>query len=52
MEAEHDSKFAGHMGVFKMMERIARKYWWPEMRKEVSEWIKTYICKKKLSFQF
>jgi len=36
---EHDSKFAGYMGIFKMMERIARKYW-PKMRKEVSKWIK------------
>ena len=37
MEREHDAKTAGHMGIFKTMERIAAKYWWPEMRRDVEE---------------
>ena len=41
LEVEHDGKTAGHMGIFKTSERIARKYWWPSMREDVREWIKT-----------
>ena len=47
MESEHDGKTAGHMGVFKTTERIAKKYWWPEMRADVGQWIKTcLICQQ------
>jgi hypothetical protein len=47
MESEHDSKMAGHMGVFKTAERIAKKYWWPGMRADVGEWIKTCtVCQQ------
>jgi hypothetical protein len=47
MEREHDSKIAGHMGVFKTVERIARKYWWPGMRGDVEKWIRECeVCQK------
>ena len=47
IEMEHDTKMAGHMGVFKTMERVARKYWWPGMRKDVADWIKTcLVCQE------
>ena len=48
MEREHDGKIAGHMGIFKTMERIARKYWWPGMREDVTKWIKECATCKSL----
>jgi hypothetical protein len=47
MEREHDTKAAGHMGVFKTVERIAKKYWWPGMRTDIQKYVKEcLICQE------
>ena len=43
MEAYHDYPQAGHVDEFKTTENIAQKYWWPNMAKEISEWVKSCL---------
>ena len=37
----HDTKLAGHPGWFKMLELVARNYWWPNMLRYVSCYVAT-----------
>src|SRR5438132_3084476 len=37
----HDNPAAGHPGIWKTMELISRNYWWPSMKKFVSEYVET-----------
>lgn len=39
MEAHHDMDLAGHMGIWKTLNKIARWYYWPEMAKDVKKWV-------------
>ena len=41
----HDLPMAGHYGVHKTMELVTRKYWWPDLRNYIEDYIKTCdIC--------
>ncbi|XP_039531236.1 uncharacterized protein LOC120481582 [Pimephales promelas] len=40
LESSHD-KFAGHFGVRKTYDRILRHFFWPKLKKDVSQYIKT-----------
>ena len=33
----HDDPLAGHLGVYRMVETLARKFWWPGMCTECKE---------------
>jgi hypothetical protein len=47
MQWEHDTKAAGHMGVFKTAERIAKKYWWPGMRNDIQRYVREcLVCQE------
>uniref|UniRef100_A0A803SPZ4 Gypsy retrotransposon integrase-like protein 1 n=1 Tax=Anolis carolinensis TaxID=28377 RepID=A0A803SPZ4_ANOCA len=35
----HDSKPAGHFGLFKTMHLILRDFWWPKIRKDVENYV-------------
>ena len=37
----HDSPMAGNLGVMKTNDRILRHFWWPTLRKDVSEYCKS-----------
>uniref|UniRef100_A0A803TGS2 Gypsy retrotransposon integrase-like protein 1 n=1 Tax=Anolis carolinensis TaxID=28377 RepID=A0A803TGS2_ANOCA len=37
----HDSKPAGHFGLFKTMHLILRDFWWPKIRKDVENYVNT-----------
>jgi hypothetical protein len=37
----HDSNLAGHLGMDKTYECLARNYWWPTMRNDVREYVRT-----------
>lgn len=41
MQARHDTRLAGHFGVAKSVELISRDYWWPQLRRDVEEFIRT-----------
>jgi hypothetical protein len=42
----HDDPRAGHFGVLKMHRRIAEKYYWPRMLKDVKKYVNdSDICK-------
>ncbi len=41
----HDDPLAGHFGIEKTRELIARKYYWPTLRQEVETYVKGYdVC--------
>jgi hypothetical protein len=43
----HDSKIAGHAGVFKTGERIKEIYWWPNMDADVADHLRRcQVCQK------
>jgi hypothetical protein len=39
LESEHDSKVAGHMGQDKTVELVRQNFFWPEMDKEICEYV-------------
>ncbi len=39
MTAHHDDLMAGHAGYFKTFQRVYQWYWWPNMAKEIKEWV-------------
>ena len=36
----HDNPLAGHFGIKKIRELIARKYYWPSLRRDIKDYIK------------
>ena len=41
LEAEHDSKIAGHFGRDKTYERITRNFTWPQMESDIDDYVTT-----------
>ena len=41
MESEHDSCVAGHMGMDKTMELVDRNFYWPEMSKDIEDYVRS-----------
>ncbi|MEM1008681.1 MAG: RNase H-like domain-containing protein, partial [Myxococcota bacterium] len=47
IQAMHCSLLGGHMGVFKSFNRIANRYYWPNMRKDIQDHLRACdICQK------
>uniref|UniRef100_A0A803TTM2 Gypsy retrotransposon integrase-like protein 1 n=1 Tax=Anolis carolinensis TaxID=28377 RepID=A0A803TTM2_ANOCA len=43
----HDSKPAGHFGLFKTMHLILRDFWWPKIRNDVEKYVNTCpVCQR------
>lgn len=43
LKLAHDGRFSGHLGVRKTFNKLARKFYWPGMKSDVSRHCKT--CK-------
>jgi hypothetical protein len=41
IEQHHDTRIARHAGRFKTLELVARNYWWPQMSRYISIYVKT-----------
>ena len=39
MEENHDSLWAGHLGYWKTLHRIAKWYFWPKMGEDIKNWV-------------
>ena len=50
MELHHDSVSAGHFGIAKTVELISRNFWWPKLRQDVKEFIRScsICCQSKI----
>jgi hypothetical protein len=40
VEQHHDTCIMGHAGCFKTLELISRNYWWPQMSRYISTYVK------------
>jgi hypothetical protein len=40
IEQHHDTRIAGHAGRFKTLELISCNYWWPQMSRYISTYVK------------
>src|SRR4051812_47989376 len=41
LAAEHDSRIAGHFGIYKTMDRVRANFFWQDMDKEVEQYVRT-----------
>ena len=41
MEAEPDSRIAGHFGTYKTIGKVLANFFWPKMEKHIAEYVKT-----------
>jgi hypothetical protein len=39
MEQHHDTRIAVHAGHFKTLELISRNYWWPQLSRQVGQYV-------------
>lgn len=45
LRKHHDEPTAGHLGIFKTFERIARRYFWPKMKADVTRYVnRCHVC--------
>ena len=43
----HSSKYSIHPGSTKMYRDLKENFWWPNMKKEIAEWVsKCYTCQR------
>ncbi|KAL8102858.1 hypothetical protein AgCh_027400 [Apium graveolens] len=40
LQEAHNSRFSIHPGSMKMYQDLKESYWWPNMKKEIAEWIR------------
>jgi len=41
MEAEYDSRMAGHFGTYKRIGRVRAKFYWPKMDEQIREYVRS-----------
>ena len=47
MEAEHDSKIAGHFGTYKTIGRVRANFYWPKMDEHITEYVRSCdVCQR------
>ncbi|KAK3247014.1 hypothetical protein CYMTET_12700 [Cymbomonas tetramitiformis] len=47
MREAHESPAAGHTGRDKTLDRVNRRFWWPRMSRDVTEWCKSCpVCQQ------
>src|SRR5436305_2816441 len=48
MEENHDDPLAGHFGKKNTLDRLIRKYYWPNMKKDVDDFVESCAeCQKR-----
>jgi len=48
LRAFHEDPFAGHFGVARTLQKIAERYFWPDMAKQVHDFVKTCdVCQRR-----
>lgn len=47
LREHHDSMWAGHQGVHRTQALIERNYYWPKMRDDIEEYVRTcLVCQQ------
>jgi len=47
MEAEHDSKIAGHFGTYKTIGRVRANFYWPKMDENITDYVRSCdVCQR------
>src|ERR1041384_4717004 len=48
LRAFHEDPFAGHFGVARTLQKIAERYSWPDMAKQIHDFVKTCdVCQRR-----
>ena len=43
----HDSRYSIHLGSTKMYQDLKKHYWWPNMKREIADWVrKCLTCQR------
>ncbi|XP_074351383.1 uncharacterized protein LOC141690484 [Apium graveolens] len=51
LQEAHSSRYSIHPGSTKMYRDLKKNYWWPNMKREIAEWVsKCYTCQKIVEF--
>jgi len=49
MEAEHDTKIAGHFGTDKTIGRVRANFYWPKMDEQITEYVRSCdVCQRNM----
>jgi len=43
LESEHDTKVTGHMGQDKTIELIRHNFWWPQMKEQITDFVRSCL---------
>ena len=47
LDEMHDAPYSGHVGEAKLRRAVANLWWWPDLRRDVTEWVKTCdVCQR------
>ncbi|KAL8117783.1 hypothetical protein AgCh_015616 [Apium graveolens] len=47
LQEAHSSRYSIHPGSTKMYRDLKKNYWWPDMKREIAEWVsKYYTCQR------
>ena len=50
LRESHDALYSGHLGMDRTLQLIQRNFWWPGMRKDVQEYVRTCLsCQRNKS---
>ena len=44
LQEHHDVPLGGHVGIHKTMERLSRKWYWPKMKRNVEDYIRSCVA--------
>ena len=44
MQEHHDIPLSGHVGIHKTLERLKRKWYWPKMKREVEDYVRSCVA--------
>jgi hypothetical protein len=49
IKAHHDLPIHGHPGISKTIQIVERNYWWPQMRKDITDYVQGCVVQCGLS---
>ena len=48
----HNSKFTIHLGSTKTYQDLKKNFWWPNMKRNIAEWVSKYFTCQKVKAEY